>query len=68
MSHGQKGLNIVGELNSDGKVLSFCDMVLKWSLCCRYCWPYFDKKQEQEFRKTCTNWVTKIAKVLYITH
>ena len=33
---------------------------------CRYCWPYFDKKQEQEFRKVCTNWITMIAKVRVI--
>ncbi|XP_022252812.1 uncharacterized protein LOC106468735 [Limulus polyphemus] len=26
----------------------------------RTCWPAFDKKQEQEFRKACYNWLTKI--------
>ncbi|KAL5482190.1 hypothetical protein EMCRGX_G022485 [Ephydatia muelleri] len=28
----------------------------------RDCWPVYDKKQEQQFRKTCANWLAKIAK------
>ena len=30
---------------------------------CRDCWPIFDKKQESQFRKACSNWLAKIAKV-----
>ncbi|XP_076348233.1 HAUS augmin-like complex subunit 6 [Tachypleus tridentatus] len=26
----------------------------------RTCWPTLDKKDEQEFRKACYNWLTKI--------
>jgi HAUS augmin-like complex subunit 6 len=28
----------------------------------RDCWPVLDKKQEQQFRKTCTLWLSRIAK------
>eukprot|EP00117_Sycon_ciliatum_P006859 scpid68107/ scgid10210/ HAUS augmin-like complex subunit 6 len=28
----------------------------------RDCWPISDKKQEQGFRKACTNWLTNLAK------
>ena len=30
---------------------------------CRDCWPIFDKKQETQFRRACSNWLAKIAKV-----
>ena len=29
----------------------------------RDCWPVYDKKQEQQFRKACSNWIARIAKV-----
>lgn len=29
----------------------------------RDCWPVYDKKQEQLFRKGCCNWIASIAKV-----
>lgn len=32
---------------------------------CRDCWPVYDKKLEQQFRKACSNWLTRIAKVGY---
>ncbi|CAB3997835.1 HAUS augmin-like complex subunit 6, partial [Paramuricea clavata] len=28
----------------------------------RDCWPVRDKKMEQEFRKSCNSWLTKISK------
>ncbi|PIK56744.1 hypothetical protein BSL78_06386 [Apostichopus japonicus] len=28
----------------------------------RHCWPILDKKQEQTFRKTISNWLTEISK------
>jgi len=28
----------------------------------RDCWPVYDKKQEQQFRKACSNWIARIAK------
>ena len=27
------------------------------------CWPVFDKKQEQQFRKNCSEWIARISKV-----
>ena len=32
------------------------------SCMCRYCWPVSDKKQEQQFRRVCSDWLTEIAK------
>ena len=29
----------------------------------RDCWPVYDKKQEQLFRKKCTSWLATISKV-----
>ena len=29
----------------------------------RGCWPIYDKKQEQQFRKACAQWLGQIAKV-----
>lgn len=29
----------------------------------RDCWPVYDKKQDQVFRRKATNWITSIAKV-----
>ena len=29
----------------------------------RDCWPVYDKKQEQLFRRQCVNWLASIAKV-----
>ncbi|CAI8048315.1 HAUS augmin-like complex subunit 6, partial [Geodia barretti] len=28
----------------------------------RDCWPVYDKKQEAQFRKVCSNWMTRISK------
>ena len=33
------------------------------TLLCRDCWPVYDKKQEAQFRKVCSNWLAKISKV-----
>lgn len=29
----------------------------------RDCWPVYDKKLEQQFRKACSHWFARIAKV-----
>ena len=42
-------------------------MIIVHSICadCRYCWPVGEKKQEQEFRKICNNWLAEISKVCF---
>ena len=43
-------------------VLVWCERDYYWPSC-RDCWPVYDKKLEQQFRKTCSNWIARIAKV-----
>lgn len=33
-----------------------------WRAQFRDCWPVFDKKQEQQFRKNCSEWIARISK------
>ena len=51
---------IVSSLTTFTKEVINCDALL---INCRDCWPIFDKKQETQFRRACSNWLAKIAKV-----
>ena len=42
--------------------------ILYYTILYRDCWPIYDKKQEQDFRKTCVSWLGDIAKVHTHTH
>jgi len=42
--------------------LYVCVYVCVYLTAQRDCWPVYDKKQEQQFRKACSNWIARIAK------
>ena len=50
-------------LNSGIKFAVLLILVISHSGINSDCWPVFDKKQEQQFRKTCSEWVARISKV-----
>ena len=47
-------------------VLCVCLCVCVYLTAQRDCWPVYDKKQEQQFRKACSNWIARIAKVTWL--
>lgn len=51
-----------GVLNSGIKLL-FAVLFILTLINNSDCWPVFDKKQEQQFRKNCSEWIARISKV-----